>query len=200
MAMIGVLLLYVSAYINIKIYYYFMGTILSNLFNDFGTFGPLVLFFLSMYLLWNNSNLFFYYTVGVFSNAILNLVLKGMIQQPRPSEDLKEFNLALSHGKRFLFKDGMPHDIFGMPSGHSQSSLFSTVFIYLSLKKTNILYTYLLISLITMCQRVAFNYHTVLQVIVGAMVGGSFGYFVFYLAREKIKGHITEKLDDYGPI
>ena len=198
--MIGVLHLYVSAYINIKILYYLMITFLSEFLNQFGTFGPLILFFLSIYLLWDHDNLFFYYIVGIFSDSILNLVLKGIIQQPRPSEDLKEFNLALTHGKRFLFKDGIPHDIFGMPSGHSQSSLFSTVYIYMCLKKTNILYVYLLISFITVTQRVYFNYHTVLQVIAGAIVGGGFGYFVYYLAKEKIKGHITEKKDDFGPI
>jgi len=177
-----------------------MTSIIFDLFNKFGTYGPLILIFLSMYLLWNNNNLFFYYIVGVFSNAILNLILKGIFQMPRPSEDEKQFNLALSHGKRFLFKDGIPHDIFGMPSGHSQSSLFSTMFIYLSLRKTNLLYTYLFISLLTMIQRVVFNFHTILQVLVGALVGGGFGYFVYYLAREKIKGHITEKHDDFGPI
>ena len=198
--MIGVLLFYVSAYINIKILHYFMTTFLSELFNEFGTFGPIILIFLSMYLLWNHDNLFFYYIVGIFSDSILNLVLKGALQQPRPSEDIKQFNLALSHGKRFLFKDGIPHDIFGMPSGHSQSSLFSTVYIFMSLRKTNTLYIYLFISLITMSQRVVYNYHTVLQVIAGALVGGGFGYFVYYLAKEKIKGHITEKKDDFGPI
>ena len=198
--MIGVLLFYVSACINIKILHYFMTTFLSDLFNEFGTFGPIILIFLSMYLLWNNENLFFYYIVGVFSNAIFNLVLKGLIQHPRPSEDIKQFNLALSHGKRFLFKDGIPHDIFGMPSGHSQSSMFSTIYIYMCLRKTNLLYTYLFISFLTMTQRVVYNCHTVLQVIVGAIVGGVFGYFVYYLAKEKIKGHITEKKDDFGPI
>ena len=173
---------------------------LLELFDEFGKFGPLILIFLSMYLLWDSNNLFFYYIVGIFSDSILNLILKGTLQQPRPSEDIKQFNLALSHGKRFLFKDGIPHDIFGMPSGHSQSSLFSTVYIYMCLKKTNILYVYLLISFITVMQRVYFNYHTVLQVIAGAIVGGGFGYFVYYLAKEKIKGHITVKMDDFGPI
>ena len=79
--------------------------ILIQLFNDIGSFGPLILIFLSMHLLWNNSNLFFYYTIGVFLNAILNLILKGLLQQPRPSEDLKTFNLALNNGKRFIFKN-----------------------------------------------------------------------------------------------
>ena len=87
-----------------------------------------------------------------------------------------------------------------MPSGHAQSSIFSTVFIYLSLRQENLLYFYALFSLLIISQRVVFNYHTILQVIVGAIVGAGFAYFVYYLAREKIKGHITEKKDDDGPI
>ena len=174
--------------------------ILENMLNYLGGFGPIILFFYSIYLLWNKRNLLFYYTVGFFSNSLLNIILKGIIQQPRPCEDITKFNLALTHGKRFLFKDGIPHDIFGMPSGHSQSSLFSTVFVYLSLRKNNLLYIYLTISLLTITQRVVYDYHTILQVIAGSLVGASFGYFVYYLAREKIKGHITEKFDDYGPI
>jgi membrane-associated phospholipid phosphatase len=86
-----------------------------------------------------------------------------------------------------------------MPSGHSQSSLFSTIFIFLSLRKLNLLGVYLVLSFITMAQRVAFNYHTILQVIVGSIVGGLFGYFMFYMAQNKIMGTIREKIDDYGP-
>lgn len=174
--------------------------IISNLFNEIGTFGPIILIFLSMYLLWNKHNLFFYYTIGVFLNAMLNLVIKGILQHPRPSDDPVMFNLALTNGKRIIFKNGMPHDIFGMPSGHSQSCIFSTIFIYFSLRNINILIFYLFISLITMGQRIIYNYHTFLQVIVGSIVGACFGYFAYYLAKEKIKGHITEKNDDFGPI
>ena len=197
--MTGVLHLRANVYINIKISDYHMD-IATELFNVIGGFGPVILIILSAYLLWDNSNLFFYYSIGVFISAILNLILKGLLQQPRPSEDPKMFNLALTRGKRFIFKNGIPHDIFGMPSGHAQSALFSTVFIYLSLKKTNLLYVYLLISIVTMVQRVVFNHHTFLQVIIGSIVGVGLGYFVYFLAREKIKGRITEKKDDYGPI
>ena len=171
-----------------------------SLFNEFGCYSPLILIFLSMYLLWDSHNLFFYYCIGIFINAILNLILKGIFQQPRPSEDPKKFDIALKHGKRFLFKDGIPYDIFGMPSGHSQSVLFSAIFIYLSLQKLNILYLYLAISFITMAQRVSYNYHTIFQVIVGAIIGAGFGYFVFSLAEKKIKNHIREKPDDDGPV
>ena len=173
--------------------------ILSTIFDKFGQSGPIILIIYSCYLLWDKSNLFFYYIVGIFINAILNLIIKGIIQEPRPSEDLKTFELSLKNGRRFLFKDGIPHDIFGMPSGHTQSSLFSTIFIFLSLKNLNILRVYLLISFIIMAQRVAFNHHSIPQVIVGAIVGGLFGYFMFYMAQNKLMGVIREKIDDYGP-
>ena len=174
--------------------------LLKTIFDKMGAYSPFYIGVLSVYLLWDKKNLLFYYVIGFFVNMLLNLVLKGIIQQPRPFEDINILNLAIGNGKRFIFKDGIPYDIFGMPSGHSQSSLFSTVFVYLSLRKNNLLYIYLTISLLTITQRVVYDFHTILQVIAGSLVGGSFGYFVYYLAREKIKGHITEKLDDYGPI
>jgi membrane-associated phospholipid phosphatase len=177
-----------------------MNTFFLGLFNEFGTYSPLILFLLSIHLLWNNDNLFFYYNIGIFLNIILNLLLKGILQQPRPTEDMKTFHLALTHGKNFVFKDGIPFNIFGMPSGHAQASFFSTAFVYLSLRKTNLLYSYLFFSFLSMTQRVVYNHHTILQVIVGAIVGTSFGYFMYYLAEQKIRGHISEKIDDYGPI
>ena len=195
--MIGVLLLFVNAYINIKIYIYVM---LDKVFYYIGGYGPLILLFFSLFLLWNKHNLFFYYSIGIFINAILNLIIKGILQQPRPSEDPKVFNLALKNGKHFIFKDYIPHDIFGMPSGHTQSSFFSTIFVFLSLQNFKILYMYLAISCITMAQRVVYNYHTILQVFVGAIVGTLFGYYMYHLAQQKIKGKIREKPDDFGPI
>ena len=175
---------------------------ISKLFNEFGTYGPIILIFLSMYLLWNKQNLFFYYTVGIFVDAVLNLILKAFFLQPRPSVDEKTFDLALRHGKRFLFKDGIPYDIFGMPSGHSQSAFFSTTFIYLALRKNDnpMFYTYLVISLLIMIQRVMYNHHTIFQVCVGASVGSCVGYLFYYIASQKIKGQIREKVDDFGPI
>jgi len=174
--------------------------LLVDFFYNFGSYGNIILLLLSMYLLWNKENLFFYYNVGFFTDALLNLILKGCFQYPRPCEDINTFNLALSHGKRFIFKNGMPYDIFGMPSGHSESVMFSTVFIYFALRKQNILYLYLFLSILIMCHHVIYDHHTIFQVIVGAIVGALFGYFVYFLSEEKIKGHITEKLDDFGPI
>jgi membrane-associated phospholipid phosphatase len=165
-----------------------------------GRFAPILLFFSSLFLLWNKQNLLFYYNVGIFINTLFNLCLKGLIQQPRPTEDPKLFNLALKYGKHHIFKDYIPFNIFGMPSGHAQSSIFSTIFIYLSLGNINILLFYLFISFITMSQRLVYKRHTLFQIIVGAIVGGLVGYCAFYLAEQKIKGNIREKPDDDAPV
>jgi membrane-associated phospholipid phosphatase len=149
----------------------------------------------SIYLLWDKSNLLFYYTFGIFLNTIINIGLKCIIQQPRPSIDANKFNLVLRNFKQSIFKNGIP-DIFGMPSGHTQSVMFSTIFIFLSLKKMNILIFYLIISLITMWQRVNYNFHTINQVIVGFIVGSGFAYFMFYMGKKNKTGVIREKRDD----
>jgi len=167
---------------------------------EFGGIAPGILIILSWILLWDKPTLFFYYTIGVFIDTLLNLILKGIFKQPRPLDNLREFNLALNHGQRFMFKDRVLFDIFGMPSGHAESLMFSTAFIYLSLKKTNILYLYCLISLIAMAERVIFKFHTPLQIIVGAIVGTLFGMFMYYLSGQKVKGRITPRQDDYGPL
>jgi membrane-associated phospholipid phosphatase len=165
------------------------------------SFGPFYLIILSWVLLWDKNTLFFYYTVGLFLDTILNLFLKGVFKHPRPYEDTQKFNLAITHGKRFIFKNGMPYDIFGMPSGHSQSVIFSTIFMYFALKKkSNLLYVYYIIAILTMLQRIYSNNHYLYQVIAGGLIGALVGYTMFFLSGQQIIGKITEKLDDFGPI
>ena len=173
---------------------------LTQLFYYLGGFGPLILFFVSLAVLWKKHNLLFYYTIGIFANVILNIVLKGIFQCPRPLDDPKIFNVALKNGRNLIFNNYIPFDIFGMPSGHSQSAAFSTLFIFFALKNYHILYFYLIIAIITMIQRVVYYYHTVFQVFVGILFGAAFGYYMYYLAQQKLKGKIREKPDDFGPI
>jgi membrane-associated phospholipid phosphatase len=173
---------------------------ISTIFTNFGRFGPIILIVFASYLLWQKSNLFFYYQIGVIINAILNLILKGILKQPRPSEDLKEFNLAIKNGHRFVFKNGIPHDIFGMPSGHSQSVMFTVTYIFLTLKNLKISLAFLFIALLTMAQRIVDNHHTFIQVVVGGLTGILYAYLFYYFAQQKIKGVIKEKPDDNGPL
>jgi membrane-associated phospholipid phosphatase len=127
-------------------------------------------------------------------------VLKGLIQQQRPCIDRETFQLMMRNKERYIKKNGVPYDIFGMPSGHSQSVVFSTIFIYLCLRDFNILLFYILISLITLFQRVINNHHTILQVVLGSFVGIVLGYIGYNMAKLNIEGKKTAKIDDYGPI
>jgi len=167
---------------------------------ELGAYGPIILILLSWYFLWDYKNLFFYLNVGIISNAILNIILKGLIQEPRPIFDTAKVNLVKRHAKEYFFQNGIPFDIFGMPSGHAQMALFMTTFIYLSLERTNLLYLYLAFTLLICYQRVNSEYHSMSQVIVGSVIGSGFAYIVYHLAREKIKGRIRERPDDNGPV
>ncbi len=171
-----------------------------NILFEIGEYGPLLLIILSWYLLWDNKNMFFYYNIGLFANSIINTIMKGIIKEPRPLFDKKKMDLLTTRAKDFFYQNGIPFNMFGMPSGHAQASFFSAVFIYLVLKHNNIFYLYLASALLTCYQRVSLDYHSISQVIVGATVGSSFAYFVYQLAREKIKGRIREKPDDFGPL
>jgi membrane-associated phospholipid phosphatase len=165
-----------------------------------GQYGPFILLLFSIFLLRNKSNLLFYYILFFGISIILNVVLKGLIQQQRPCIDRETFQLMMRNKERYIKKNGVPYDIFGMPSGHSQSVVFSTIFIYLSLRDFNILLFYILISLITLFQRVINNHHTILQVVLGSFVGIVLGYIGYIMARINIEGKKTSKKDDYGPI
>ena len=173
---------------------------ISTIFTNFGRLGPFILTAFAIYILRNKPNLFFYYLVGVVTSAILNLILKGIFKQPRPSEDLKEFNLAIKNGHRFVFKNGIPHDIFGMPSGHSQSVMFTLTYISFALKNLKISLSFLFVALLTMAERVIDNHHTFMQIVFGGLIGILYGYLFYYFAQQKIKGVINEKPDDNGPL
>jgi len=171
-----------------------------TLLKKIGQYGPLILFFITIFLLRNKQNLLFYYILFFIVSLFLNLILKGLIQQPRPSIDSKTFNLMMKNKDRYIYKNGIAYDIFGMPSGHSQSVLLSTTFIYLALHDIKIVLLYLVISIITLAERVIDNHHTILQVIFGSIIGCKLGYLAYKMAQTQIEGKKTAKRDDYGPL
>jgi len=106
----------------------------------------------------------------------------------------------MKNKQRFIYKHGIPYDIFGMPSGHSQSVLLSTIFVYLSLHDIKIFILYLFVTIVTLTQRVIDNHHTILQVIFGSIIGIILALVAYKMAEKNIEGKKTEKEDDYGPI
>ena len=176
--------------------------IIITILDEIGEKGPLILMIMSIFLLWSRQNQLIYCIIGTFANLLLNIVLKGFFQQPRPEDNInnKLFQLAIKNGEHIIFKNGIPHSIFGMPSGHAQLCLFYTVFVFMCLRQYNILYVYLLIYALTVYQRVKYSHHTILQVFVGSIVGICIGYATYIFTTNNIKGRIKLKPDDYAPI
>lgn len=160
--------------------------------NEIGNKGPFILFVSTICLLWNHTMLV-YYLCGFFVNIILNIILKIIIKDPRPSVDKSSFFLALKRNSNLI-----KIDMLGMPSGHAQSVVYSTIFIFLVLRQW--IPFYLFISLVTIYQRVNYRYHTILQVIIGSIIGSIFAYMVFFLAKNKLKGSMKLKMEDNAPI
>ena len=171
--------------------------IIHDTLHQVGELGPLLLFTTSCWLLFEKKTMLYYYIIGSIINVILNIIMKITIQQPRPRIDDETFQLMLTHFKQDVFKHGIP-DIFGMPSGHAQAVIFSTVFVYLCIKNKNWLILYSVISLVTMWQRVIYKHHTVGQIIIGAFIGAGFAVCVFYLGKRKIVGILKQRDDDFA--
>ena len=160
-------------------------TTMTTIVKKIGEFGPLILLVTSIILLRNKTTMLTYYILFFIFSILLNIILKSVLQQPRPSIDDKTFNTMLKHKERYIYKHGMPYDIFGMPSGHSQSVLFSTVYIFFALRDVKTTIAYLVVTLITLSQRVIDNHHTILQVIIGSIVGIILGYSGYVLSKKK---------------
>ena len=171
-----------------------------KMFSSFGNNGPLILFALSVFLLRNKENLLYYYILFFVIGEILNTILKSFIQQPRPSIDKKTFDLMMKNKERYITRNGLPYDIFGMPSGHSQMVMYSTIYIYFAFHNVKLTLLYLFVSFITLTQRIVDTHHTVLQVIFGAIFGLILGYFTFLIVKGKMTGKLTQKKDDYALI
>ena len=164
-----------------------------NTFDTLGYFGPQLLLISSIYLLLDKKTYLHIYLIGFVLNIILNFLLKGLIQQPRPQEDRRLFNLEILSGKR------IGYDRYGMPSGHAQTSFYSTIFICLVLKDSLISLVYIFISFLTFYQRIKFNNHTLEQVMAGSFIGLGMGYLVYQYGKQILQGKLKLKIDDYAP-
>lgn len=164
---------------------------------DVGRNGPFGLAITTVYLLRNTNQLLLFYVYGMIGNVLLNLILKNIIRQPRPTDDAKAFKLLMENQ---YFDRVTTLDIFGMPSGHSQTALFSTVFVHLSFENSFITGVYLFVTSIVLWQRVRYGFHTIMQVFVGGIVGSTLATVVFLFARKKLGGAMKLKDDDDAPL
>ena len=159
-----------------------------------GLYAPLILFFLSLFLLRNMRTYLQFFVSGFILNNILNIILKLAIKEPRPSKDEKAIEIGVVNGARIGF------DKFGMPSGHAQNCGYCVLFITMTLNDPFITCLYSLISLISLFQRYLYNNHSILQLAIGFTVGGGFGYLTYIIGNKYIVGNIKMKMDENGPL
>lgn len=154
-----------------------------DIFEKTGKTGPYTMSLIAICSLVYKPHMLFYFLVGLFMNTILNLVLKGLIQQPRPEFNTRQLDIFLrNNGLRYV----LGSDVFGMPSGHAQTSFYILAFIYLVTRNIVLSSVLLLLSVIVVVQRVVYNEHTIIQVLVGSIVGGLFGIIVYHIGKVSI--------------
>lgn len=144
-----------------------------------GYFGPEILFFVTLWLIFSNKMMIAIYIAGFCINLWLNDGLKSLFSEKRPLSNFHKFEYNLSE-KYINIKELGAHE-YGMPSGHAQAIFYSVAFIHYALHNTMTTIIYALIALNTMRQRVEYKKHSVKQVICGAVVGFSVGYLVYAL-------------------
>ena len=152
-----------------------------ELINYVGSYGPIILFIISLILLFNTKTFLYIYFLGFVISSIFNFIIKGIIKQKRPFKDFKT---------KIIKESRLGNEIYGMPSGHSQSVMFSTLFVFRALKNDLITFIYLIISGTTMWQRV-YNYsHSLLQILIGGTIGSLFGYYAYKYSKK-----VTKKME-----
>jgi membrane-associated phospholipid phosphatase len=164
--------------------------IIKLLINYIGFLAPGILFFISLFFLYNKFTFLGFLSLGAVVNNILNIILKLIIREPRPLNHQKTLEIALANGEKINF------DKYGMPSAHAQNCGFFTSFITFVLKNPFITSLYTVISCISLYQRYIYKNHTILQLIIGFIVGIIFGYITYVVGEKYLIKTLTPKKDD----
>tara|TARA_B110001450_G_scaffold60509_1_gene57226 strand:+ start:282 stop:833 length:552 start_codon:yes stop_codon:yes gene_type:complete len=95
--------------------------------------------------------------------------------------------------------NGIPKGSYGMPSGHSQNAMFFTTYMILHLINSNYnkltknvgIGLFSIIGIIVMYSRIYFKCHTIQQVLIGGLIGGTLGA-LYFKNKDKLKEKIKK--------
>lgn len=105
------------------------------------------------------------YIILYVINYYLIIFSQKIIKDPRPI-----------NGKEFTKDEFHNSDVYGMPSGHTQTACFSLVFFYMITRSFFWLFIMLFIVGCTISQRLIYRKHTIYQIIMGGIIGSILGY------------------------
>lgn len=143
-----------------------------------GFVGPILLAGITIINLWNMYRFLITYFVFFAVNIRINKLLKLWIREPRPSG-----------GKSILGEVYTGADEYGMPSAHAQTAFYSLFYLYLVGSNITWLVTGLYIAFLTMYQRWSYHRHSIAQLFIGGLVGGTMAY----IAKRSADYWITER-------
>ena len=138
-----------------------------------GFFGPLIIGIINTFILWEQSVYLYGYLLFLILNSIINKSLKSIYRESRPIGGINFIDREVHYGA----------DIYGMPSGHAQSTAYSLAYLYLVQKSNGILVANTLLLLLTTIQRWNYKKHTIEQLITGTVVGLICGWSSYYIVK-----------------
>jgi len=165
-----------------------------SILNYIGYYAPFILFGMSALLLRNMSTYLQLFISGFILNNIINIVLKLLIKEPRPTKDQKAIEIGVTNGARIGF------DKFGMPSAHAQNCAYCLSYTFFTLYNPFVSWAFIILTILCSVQRYSNNNHSLFQIFIGLIVGFIVGYCVYLIGNTIVTGKIEPKKDDYGPI
>ena len=155
-----------------------------------GEYGPTLLWLISIFVLYKLPSYLGMFLIGSVASILINYLLKGLIKQPRPNQDA--FLQTIERQYRGIVGFGR----YGMPSGHTQLAVFITTYVCLATKNVYITLIYIIICIIVMYQRVKYDFHTITQVVAGAVTGVVVAVFFINNVKRANKTALRRKPDD----
>lgn len=123
---------------------------------------------ISYFLYYQKSFWIWVYICLYVINYYIIIYLQKWWKDPRPT-----------NGKQFMKDEFHNSEAYGMPSGHAQTIFFSMIYFYMITRSIYWLIIMLFIAGCTISQRLIYRKHTLLQIIVGSLIGSLYGYFTY---------------------
>ncbi len=168
-------------------------------FMELGYIAPILFFVITCCLIFHKHLTFYFFFFGFILNNIINICLKFTIREPRPQNDNLYFESLFSNHSQTTSNNVSKRwdiDRYGMPSGHAQNMSFITSFLFFNTKHYFFTILSILTTLLTIFQRYYYNNHTILQILVGLLMGVIVGFGVTHCMKKEIAGNLKHKKDD----